>query len=535
LVCWDSPSHAAKCGRYISRVTDFFTETLAKYQLVFVALATAAYFSITCYCAQRKLFWFDELFTYYVARLPGNDAIRAACGQLLSPPLFYIVTRWSQQLFGANEFGTRLPEIVAFWVFCLCMYRFVARRASPIAGFIALLYPLTTGGYWYAYEARPHGILVGLFGLALLSWQELTEGTSHRWIAAAGLAASLTVAMLFHGFAFLLLIPLGLGELTRSLVRRRLDPLVWCALTFPAILSAVTVLPMLQAIHSSVPRIFLAGVPVQRMWEAWELSFKPSFVFALLMVLSAPAVLPRLLLWTASTGGAESSNGGFAVHEIAALIGILCTPLFAYFASRLGYAPFFSRYSLILLGGGAGLIGVAAARYNATGILVLAMTLLFIGRSAATFHAGLTVREPSSGMQVSTRFDAERKRFEWIESSAPGTDPIVLLNAAAAVPMFHYAPASLTSRYLLLMPDDIVDLYIRLQRCCRAPGNVFSRSDFLSAHHRFFVLGDPDTLFHQSDNYRRLGDRVIDQSCMEEDCILRIDLSGDSTTPVFSK
>jgi Dolichyl-phosphate-mannose-protein mannosyltransferase len=508
---------------------------LAKYQLVFLALATAVYFSITCYCAQRKLFWFDEIFTYYIARLPDNNAIRAACEQLLNPPLFYIVTRWSQQLFGANELGTRFPEIVGFWVFCLGVYLFVARRASPIAAFISLLYPLTTSGYWYAYEARPHGILVGLFGLALISWQELTDDTSHRWTAAAGLAASLAVAMLFHGYAFLLLIPLGLGELTRSLVRSRVDPLVWCALTVPAILSVVTVLPLLHGIHSSVPRIFLTGVPVQRIWTAWELSFKPSFVLALLILLSVPAVSPRLALRIVNAGAAESSGRGLVLPEITALVGMFCTPLFAYFASRLGHAPFFSRYSLIVVGGGALLIGVAAARYNATGILVLAMTLLFIARSTATFHAGLEVREPSSGMQVSTRLVAERNRFEWIESAAPGTDPIVLLHALATVPTFHYAPSSLTSRCLFLIPDDTVDLYMRLQRCCRAPGKVSSQSEFLSAHHKFFVFGDPDTLFHQTDFYRKLGGRVTDQSCREGDCILRFDFSGGSITPVSLK
>jgi 4-amino-4-deoxy-L-arabinose transferase-like glycosyltransferase len=513
---------AARLGEFFNNLTDFLAKLLSRYQLGFLALASAAYFTLTCYSAGRKLFWYDEIPTYYIAQLPDLASLWMACKQLFSPPLFYLVTRWSQQLVGANELGTRLPAILGFWLFCISLYRFVAKRTNPIAGFISLLYPLTTGGYWYAFEARPHGVLVGLFGVALISWQEVTDGNSGV-LALPCLTTSLTAAMLLHGYAFLLLFPLVFGELTRSFLNKHWNPMIWFSLTSPAVLSAVTVLPMLHGIHDSVAPAFLKHAPFQRVWTAWELSFKPSFTLAILLVLLIPGILPQLNLALPGVRKAEVPNWGFSLPEIAVLFCIFCTPLVAYVASRVAYAPFFARYSLILVGGASCLIALTAARSNRTGLLVLLLIVLFIGHSAAMFYRGRVIREPSSGVEVDTRLTAESNRFKWIESAASGTDPIVLLDALASVPMLHYAPPSLVSRFVFLVPDDLVDLYMPLQKCCRVPGRVFSRSEFVTAHHTFFVYGSADSLFHQEDYFRRLGAQVTNQSCGSEGCVLRVE------------
>jgi hypothetical protein len=98
----------------------------------------------------RRPFWFDEIFTLYISRLPDLGSIWSACthGVDFNPPLLYLLTRWSQAVFGANELGARIPQVVGYWVFCLCLYRFVSMRTNALAGFIALscqLPPAVTG------------------------------------------------------------------------------------------------------------------------------------------------------------------------------------------------------------------------------------------------------------------------------------------------------------------------------------------------------------------------------------------------------
>jgi hypothetical protein len=222
----------------IQRAGDSLVRVLTLHQYAFLLLASLGYFAITFYRAPRRLFWFDEIFTLYIARLPDLASIWSACihGVDFYPAMLYLLTHWSQAAFGANELGARIPQVVGFWVFCQCLYRFVSIRTNALAGFIALLWPITTPGYWYAYEARSYGLVLGFFGLALISWQAATDQahsecvvrvneqahsecvvrvkekrSSRRSIPLAGLAVSLIGAALCHGYTFLFFVPFGVG------------------------------------------------------------------------------------------------------------------------------------------------------------------------------------------------------------------------------------------------------------------------------------------------------------------------------------
>src|SRR5580693_8592751 len=122
--------------------------------------------------ASFRPFWYDELFTYNVATLPGFRAMWHALthGADLNPPLFYVVTHAVISVLGPTEFGLRTPALVGFLVMCCCLYAFVAHRAGACFGFIAML-PLVTGALRWAPEARAYGLMLGFCGLALVSWQ----------------------------------------------------------------------------------------------------------------------------------------------------------------------------------------------------------------------------------------------------------------------------------------------------------------------------------------------------------------------------
>ena len=101
-----------------------------------ITVLSLLYLAVTVVLAQRKLMWNDELYTYYMARLPSMSDVWAA---LMSrgeqtPPFFYLTTRVSFDLFGVNNLSVRLPEILGFWVMLASLYVFVARRASSLSG-----------------------------------------------------------------------------------------------------------------------------------------------------------------------------------------------------------------------------------------------------------------------------------------------------------------------------------------------------------------------------------------------------------------
>ncbi len=199
-----------------------------------MVLFSIFYFADTCLRASEKFFWFDELCTLYICRLPTMHAVWQAVlhGADYNPPLFYIFTRAANGLFGEGLIATRLPAMIGVWVLCLCLFRFVYRRAGVLPAWIALLFPLLTSAYFYAYEARPHGIVLGFCGLALVTWQMWDEEPRRvGWLTAFSVA--LACAFFTHCYAILLAVPFALAELVQTIQMRRIRWGFWMALAIP--------------------------------------------------------------------------------------------------------------------------------------------------------------------------------------------------------------------------------------------------------------------------------------------------------------
>jgi hypothetical protein len=438
--------------------------------------------------------------------------------------LIYLFARWSQELFGVTELGTRIPQILGFWIFCVCLYRFVSIRTSALAGFLALLFPLTTGAYWYAYDARSHGAVLGFFGLALINWQAAADRPSRGWLSPILLAASLTGAALCHAYAFVLFIPLGVGELTRAIVRRRFDAPVWGALLVPAIVSGATILPLLRAVSGFVKPGFFT-TPLKNLWMMWELSSASPLLLPCLLLLAVPAVWPGDPWFRGEDTRRDRSGWSFAWHEFAVVWAIFFTPPIAFAAARLNHSPLFGRYTLIVVGAVACLIAATLARSSAAGLLALTVMVFVIASGFTRFRRESLEIEPSSGWAIPTRPEDERATFEWIASAAPGADPVVLLDYLDFAPLFHYATPSILPRLIYLYPafegsDPIAEGYARLQRYAGAPGAVALRSEFLARHSGFFAYGP----FVLVDVFARLGGKVTIQSCGARSCVFRVDM-----------
>ena len=99
-------------------------------------------------------------------------------------------------LVGPVHVAIRLPGMIGFWILCLYLFRFVSIRTSPLAGYVAMSFPLVTNAYYYAYEARPYGAVMGFCGLALVCWQGATNRSERRNAWLVGLACALTGGML---------------------------------------------------------------------------------------------------------------------------------------------------------------------------------------------------------------------------------------------------------------------------------------------------------------------------------------------------
>ena len=205
---------------------------------VLVGVFTVAYFAATCDRASLKPFRDDELSTYEIAVMPtAGDVWRAWLESPDGlPPVTHLSAHFLGSALGFSHVTVRLPDIVGFWLMCVCIFVFLSRRVCPLLAAVGMLLPVTVpAAYFYAYEARGYGMVLAFSGAAVVCW-DLAPHTGWRRVALLGLPASLGAAIATHPYAVLMVVPLALAELARTVERRRVDWLVWMGLVVVGVL-----------------------------------------------------------------------------------------------------------------------------------------------------------------------------------------------------------------------------------------------------------------------------------------------------------
>ncbi|MGA2193687.1 MAG: glycosyltransferase family 39 protein [Bryobacteraceae bacterium] len=477
------PQTAAHSGRGLNGTANRWLQAMERHPRVVLVVFSIVYFALTCFRANRKLFWFDELFTVYLARLPDFKSVWRAVvsGVDFNPPLFYLITRFSEHILGEGHIAARLPAILGFWIFCICLFRFISSRLSVVSACVGMLFPLVTGAYFYAYEARAHGVVLGFCGLALVSWQAAADRAARRawWLLALG--GSLACALLTHSYAFLIFAPIVLGELSRTMSRKRLDWPLWMTIAASS-LAVLASIPFVHRVTSDVGSYFPANLP-------------DLIILYASLLRPAAGVLAGWLVLTCLVRAKTESPGhepGLRGYELFALWAFLAIPVFTYLAARLTGGPFLARYAISAVAGFAGLLGVAVAKRPAAGIGTLLLLAGQIGFAFLGFAAGSVLTEPSSGYEISTRIREFSQRYEWLAEDR--TLPILLIDDLDFMTTSYYAPAGVAPQlvYVVWPKWDLMGKgYARLQSCCKSEPAVFGLADFLASHGAFLVYGGP--------------------------------------------
>lgn len=454
-----------------------------------IGAVSTVYFADLFLRASQKCFWFDELFTMYLCRLPNFKSTWTAVthGADFNPPVFYLLTRGAQRLFGEGLIASRLPALLGVWLFGVCLFVFVARRAGVVSGSIAGLFPFFTLIQFYAYEARAHGIVLGWCGLALVCWQRTAEGqTKKLWLAGFGLA--LLGALLTHVYAVYLLFPFALVECYNLLHRRPNWGIVATMVSALGIVSMVVYLPLFRMYRATVPTTFRPG---------------SHDLFQRFLLNSIGPALPVLLLWLAISAFDKKCHhrrgAEFVVipmREMLAAIGFICIPLVGLLGSKISHGPFIERYFLSSIAGYAILLGFATSREQvglwATQALAGCMLVLMIGDLGSAIYLTLKHRimltEPSSGLALSTTPTHPMALYDTLLTNTDGLDVMVLRNVEYLY-FFRYAPPSVVSHlYFAAGPDDLFLMaYQRFAKGADINLKTTSFGPFLATHNRFLL------------------------------------------------
>jgi hypothetical protein len=457
-----------------------------------LALISLIYWLTAGAQAAHKLFWYDELTTWHIARLSNLAAIWATLhnGVDLELPLVHLSVRLSQFLFGPGHLATRIPVLFGFWVLALSLYILLKRHVSTPYALAGMIFPMLTLAWAYAIEARAYGMMLGAAALALACWQSATSGSPRgapRWLALVGITAGLAAALLTHSMSVLLAIPFAAGEVVRSIERRRVDFPVWIA--FAAAAPAVLIYPGLMAVT-----------------RGWDMSgMHPSLgnISAFYSVLLGAAISPLLVAGLVAYLAGREEDCAAAGCSLpaplkAALISFIVLPaVFIAVATVTRQFFFVPRYGLLAVIGVAALVPVLACnacggsrRSGAALLLVLVgWIVLTRGRDALS-----TAQEPSA------QFAGESPLLHGaLRADLPVVvaDPLTFLQADFYLP----EPDARRVHYLLdpegvakLPGQDIVNQLVRrLPENFSLRGQIEPYAEFVRRNPRFLILVDVDT------------------------------------------
>ncbi|HUI84554.1 MAG TPA: glycosyltransferase family 39 protein [Candidatus Binatia bacterium] len=184
--------------------------------LAFLAagLLAAFYFATSIYIASERLFWFDELFTVHIARLPHLATIWSALGNGVDalPPAYYMLVRTFDTLFGPGEVAARLPSAIALVVGLLVVFDCARRLTDGVHGLVAMSVATCSFLPYYGYEARSYAVCFMLSAVAFWAWTY--NGARQNW-ATFLFGAAFFAGVCFHYYFAMCLVPYVLWEMLR--------------------------------------------------------------------------------------------------------------------------------------------------------------------------------------------------------------------------------------------------------------------------------------------------------------------------------
>ncbi len=429
-------------GEWVAVATSWAERYAASRSLV-IAAFTILYLIPTVKLSQMKLFWDDEFFTLYLSRTPDWKTLlqALATGADQHPPSFYYFTHWILQIFGTSHVTLRLTAIAGIWLLCVCMYEIVRPLANPLWAVVAMLFPLTTHLYNYAIEARGYGLVSGFAALAMLSWLRSSSFRERRFYLPV-LAFSLAAAVASHYYAGLVAVCLVLGELVRTVSRRKIDWPIWIAFLF----TAVPIVAFFRTIQSAKGySSHFWAIPV---WSD-AISFYPSELglgpLALLVTLGIAISFGRGLGdGRTARVAAVKQQRVLKVWEATAICCLSALPLMAMFAAKYVTHGFTNRYAIAAMVGLTILLAYFLHRVTPQPKVALAAAVVCLGVFVFQVHAfAAAFNDHRDDLAANIR-----------DLSATGDQQVAVIGITIFHQLSFYAPRELATRLSYLADAD---------------------------------------------------------------------------------
>lgn len=402
---------------------------------------TVCYFAITSILSYKKLLWTDELYTFYIATRPSLRDVWEALrdGPDLSPPLSHFVTRAAIAVFGDSCLVVRLPAMIGYWLMSVCIFLSARLWCRNSYALIAMLFPVSTLAFAYAYEARPYGLLLGFSAAALTCWQYAGR-CSIKLPFLIGMAACLAASLATHWYGVLVFLPIMAGELVRSIINRRIDWSVWAAIGLGAIV-LFGIAPLTKN-ATSTSNLWNSAVTFHSVYSLFESILAASTTLTLIS-LGIGALLPT----GATSKAAPLSEPKPPLHEVIAVATTAMLPLLGGILAAMLTGIVLPRYVVPSVIGVSLLFGLSLERI-AKGNRIANIALVIVALSVSC----LSVR--MAKVALVERSSVERKigRFALLRlaESDDTLRTIAVVDHHSYMQLRFYAPKEVASRLVFV-------------------------------------------------------------------------------------
>jgi hypothetical protein len=393
-----------------------------------------------------QLMWTDESYVF------EGDAFGSLASVLhyqrttptsLDPFVYHLFAHLASDVFGAGAFAIRLPSLFGYLLMQICLFYFVRRVAGEWAGVFALGFPVLLGVFEYSVQARPYGLLLGWFALAMVCWQTAIHRTSYSRrtgiVSLVMLAIAIALAINTQYYGVLLLVPLCGAELVRCLERRRLDLPVVLAIA-AGIAGMVFVLPFMKAAAEFRAHYYESGhVGYHFITHFYLWLFITGYVYRETwqhIIGAVVLLIAVLLLWGLWK---RRSDAAIALPkaEVVFLVLLAALPFFGFLMARLATGVVEGRYVVPAV------IGVTALLSICLGLVVRprwAQRTLLLGLFIGVLGMGLVrIREQQASARSSITQMTLRPEVKAKLEAMPG-QPIYMINPAYFQLISTYAP-----------------------------------------------------------------------------------------------
>ena len=356
--------------------------------------------------SHAKLMSQDEMYAFQTASVPTvAELVHVQRTEPISldPLLYPLLSHGAMKTFGVGEFALRLPALLGFLLMQVCLFFFVRNMAGEQAGAVAMAFPALTATLYYSAEGRPYGLMLGLYALALLSWQAATRPTSEnpdvghpnaRGWALAGLALAIAATINTHYFGILLLAPICAAEGVRSMQRRRMDwPVVGAIYVGMAGFAAT--MPFLKAageFHQNYYNAESVGLhDITRAYRSIFVDYTPMSMTAQHLWMVLLVAFAAALVWGCARVMRDGREVRIAAAEWVLLLTLAALPFCGYLLARLVTHSIEVRYVLGAVVAISAMVAIAVSpwlrRDGVFAVVMVALGVAIVAAGAARIHA----------------------------------------------------------------------------------------------------------------------------------------------------